>query len=182
MAPVWVDLNLLLVNLEDHLRQIVGDTVAVNIQKAPALPPVFIDPMLVQRALVQIVMNARDVLPTNGILTLTTSEVVVTGVFARYKPELRPGRYVCLSIHDNGPGIPIDIKPFVFEPFFTTKSVGKGTGMGLAFVDGVMHQSGGSVDVVSEPGEGATVRLFFSAVNTLTEESQPSPPAGARHF
>jgi two-component system, cell cycle sensor histidine kinase and response regulator CckA len=176
MAPAWVDLNLLLVNLEDHIRKIVGENVTVNIPKAPALPPVFIDPMLVQRALVQIVTNARDVLPKNGILTLSTYEFVVTSVFARYKPELRPGRYVCLSIQDNGPGIPSDIKPFVFEPFFTTKSVGKGTGMGLAFVDGVMHQSGGSVDVVSEPGEGATVRLFFSTVNTLTNEPQPAPP------
>ena len=185
MAPTWVDLNLLLVNLEDHIRTIVGDDVTVTIQKASALPLVFIDPMLVQRALVQIVMNARDALPKNGILILSTNEFVVTGVFARSKPELRPGRYVCLSIHDNGPGIPSEIKPFVFEPFFTTKSVGKGSGMGLAFVDGVMHQSGGSIDIVSEPGEGATVRLFFSTVNTLTEDAQPSatdsriPPTNA---
>ena len=176
MAPAWVDLNLLLVNLEDHIRKIVGEHVAVIIHKAPALPPVFIDPMLVQRALVQIVMNARDVLPTNGILALSTSEFVVTGVFARSKPELRPGRYVCLSIHDNGPDIPSDIKPFVFEPFFTTKSVGKGTGMGLAFVDGVMHQSGGSVDILSEPGNGATVRLFFSTIDTVTGEQQAPHP------
>ena len=132
--------------------------------------------MLVQRALVQIVINARDVLPENGILTLSTSEFVVTGVFARSKPELRPGRYVCLSIHDNGPYPPAISSSSFSNPFFTTKSVGKGTGMGLAFVDGVMHQSGGSVDIVSEPGEGATVRLFFSTVNTLTLESQPSPP------
>jgi CheY-like chemotaxis protein len=176
MAPVWIDLNRLLVDLKEHIQQIVGAGIEVLTRLSPTVAHVFVDPMLVQRALVQVVMNARDVLPENGVLTLSTTEFEVTGVFARHKPELRPGHYVCLSIHDNGPGIPSDIKPFVFEPFFTTKSVGQGTGMGLAFVDGVMNQSGGSVDVESEVGEGTTVRLFFATVNAVAGAPQALAP------
>ena len=178
MAPAWVDLNHLLVDLEEHIRKIVGEGIEVNVQLAPTVPLVFVDPMLVQRALVQIVANARDAMPKNGILSLSTDEFEVTGVFAQHKPELQPGRYVCLSVHDNGPGIPSDVKPFIFEPFFTTKSVGQGTGLGLAFVDGVMHQSGGSVDVSSEPGQGATVRLFFSTVGPWPGARPVSAPVG----
>lgn len=162
MAPVWTDLNRLVVDLQDYIQQILGSEIELRVNVADDLPQVFIDPMLVQRALVHIVVNARDALPQNGMLTLSTSLVETAG--PRHHPELQSGRYVCLSIQDNGPGIPTDIKPFIFEPFFTTKSVGKGVGLGLAFVDGVMHQSGGSVDVVSEPGQGSTFRLYFPTV------------------
>ncbi len=91
MVPVWIDLNHLLFDLEEHIRLIVGGGVKIELQLAPSLPRIFVDPMLVQRALVQIVTNARDVMPEHGALRLTTSESEVIGGFASGRPELQPG-------------------------------------------------------------------------------------------
>jgi two-component system cell cycle sensor histidine kinase/response regulator CckA len=167
MAPVWLELNQLVDGLEAHIRLLVGEGIRVEIRAAQGLPLVFVDPMLIQRAIVQVVINARDALGNKGTVTLATSELQATENLLRDDPELRPGRYVCLTVHDNGPGIHSDVRPFVFEPFFTTKGVGQGTGMGLAYVDGVMHQSGGGVDVISEAGKGTTLRLYFPTVGIL---------------
>jgi two-component system, cell cycle sensor histidine kinase and response regulator CckA len=174
---VWLELNQLVAGLEGEIRLLVGEGIRVEIRAAHGLPLVFVDPMLIQRAVIQVVTNARDALQGKGTVTLATSELQATEDLIRDNPELRPGRYVCLTVHDDGPGIASDVRPFVFEPFFTTKGVGQGTGMGLAFVDGVMHQSGGGVDIVSEPGKGATVRMHFPTVGILPRVPPAALPA-----
>ncbi len=177
MSPAWLDLNQFLAGMDSHLRGLVGQNVGVEMRTAQGLPLVFVDPMQLQRAIVQVVANASDAMRGQGTLLLTTSEYEASEEIARTKPELRPGRYVCLDVHDDGPGIDSAARPFVFEPFFTTKAVGQGIGMGLPFVDGVMHQGGGSVDIVSEPGKGTTVRLFFSTVGILPRVPPAAKPA-----
>jgi CheY-like chemotaxis protein len=117
---------------------------------------VLADPTQVAVAVLNLAINARDAMPTGGVLSFTTRRVDVSG-----DPELDDGRYIELCISDTGAGMPADVRERAFEPFFTTKEVGKGTGLGLSMVYGMARQSGGIARIESEPGKGTAVSLYF---------------------
>jgi two-component system cell cycle sensor histidine kinase/response regulator CckA len=116
-------------------------------------------------------LNARDAMPNGGELTISTSNVVVSDPHGLHQPAA-PGHYVRLEVSDTGEGIPPDVLPKIFEPFFTTKEVGKGTGLGLASIYGIVEDSGGSIFVESEPGKGARFTMYFPRTFEATGEPE----------
>jgi CheY-like chemotaxis protein len=128
-----------------------------------------------------LVVNARDAMPGGGTLTLETAEHDIDAAFVRDNPGARAGSYVLLEVRDTGTGIPHEIQGKIFEPFFTTKGEGKGTGLGLATVYGIVKQNGGYIRIESEPGQGTSVRIFLPLVPEEADElDRPAtaPPAG----
>ncbi len=173
-----LDLNEVVTNLGKMLRRLLGEDIAMNLDLAPGQLVFNGDAGMMEQVVLNLVVNARDAMPAGGSLRIATC------------CERRPGRetsdsgeissWLCLSVSDTGTGIPPEILPKIFEPFFTTKEVGKGTGLGLATVFGIVQQHHGWIDVESEPGVGTTFRIFLPQQHgTLTETSGQSPPAPA---
>ncbi len=169
-APVALDLNGLLQDLEEALRRLAGEGVRLVLRPGPALRRIKADPAQMEEVLVQLVTNARDATPAGGEVTVLTENATVPPGSPPGGPP--PGEYVRLTVRDTGVGMDEATLGHVFEPFFTTKEVGGGSGLGLATVYGVVRQCGGHVAVASEPGRGTTFTLHFPAVPA------PTPPAG----
>ncbi|GAA0867456.1 hypothetical protein GCM10009116_00320 [Brevundimonas basaltis] len=161
LAPKVVEVDALAVGMSDLLHRSLGETIELDIVTSPGLWRIEADPNQLEASLLNLAVNARDAMPDGGRLTIETSNVQLDESDAARRPEVAPGHYVCITVSDTGSGIPSDVLGKVFEPFFTTKEVGKGTGLGLSMVYGFARQSGGHVDLQSEPGEGATVRLYL---------------------
>jgi len=162
LAPEVLDLNKLVSAFCENFEQ----SLAQNVENALAqgLWPVSVDPMAMENMLLNLVVNGIDAMPNGGTLEIVTENIFHTLQEGRHFPsELTPGRYVRLSVSDQGKGISEDHLPMIFDPFFTTKPVGEGTGLGLSMVLGVMRQSGGAVAVHSEAGIGSTFELYFPA-------------------
>jgi signal transduction histidine kinase len=154
------------------LRRVAGDRIDIQVSCAPDLWNVKADRIGLEQILMNLVSNARDAMPGGGRLTLATTNVVQTaGASGRGPAE--PGSYVRLEVRDTGEGIPDDVLPKIFEPFFTTKPEGKGTGLGLATVHGIVQQSGGSIFVESAAGEGAAFVIYLP--RTTEEAAVPLP-------
>jgi len=168
-----VDLNAVVGRLEPLLRHTVRENVVLCLRLAPSRSSFRGDAGQIEQAIMNLVINALDAMPEGGELTIETSEVALDGGHAAAQADVAPGRYVELAISDTGVGMEAAIMERMFEPFFTTKAVGKGTGLGLATVYGIVKQHGGSVAVSSEPGAGATFRLRFPALG-----DPPSAPQG----
>jgi PAS domain S-box-containing protein len=159
-----VDLNAVVSDTVRMLHRLLGDEVTLTTKLADGIARIKVDPYQLAQVLINLTVNARDAMPAGGKLTIETAEVVLEGELARSQPQLRPGRHVLLTVSDTGPGMPADAAARAFEPFFNAKGRGKGTGLGLAVVHGIVEQSGGQVEVVSEPGVGTTFRIHFPAV------------------
>jgi PAS domain S-box-containing protein len=161
MQPRDLDLNEVVVNTTRMLQRILGED--IRMQVVYASKPLFFhaDPSMMDQILLNLVVNSRDAMPTGGRLVIETGLVEIDEQTAAQNPQSRPGSFVCLSVSDSGGGIPADILPNIFEPFFTTKDVGKGTGLGLATVYGIVQQHQGWIGVASEPGHGTTFRIHF---------------------
>lgn len=143
------------------LRRIIGEHIALDMQLAPDLPPIFADPSNVDQVIMNLALNARDAMPDGGKLSLLTKSVTIDAAACARNPEAQPGPHICLTVKDSGCGMDAATLARVFEPFFTTKDPGKGTGMGLATVYGVLKQHGGWIEVESVVRVGTTIRAFF---------------------
>jgi signal transduction histidine kinase len=153
--------NNLIGGLSDFLRRSVGETVALDIVGADDLWPVEADPVQLETAILNLAVNARDAMPAGGKVTIATSNSILDENYCREHEELVPGEYVQIAVSDTGTGMSKDVLERVFEPFFTTKEAGQGTGLGLSQVYGFVKQSGGHIQIDSEPGAGTTVRIYL---------------------
>jgi PAS domain S-box-containing protein len=170
LQPRMLDLNAVVGETRRMLDRLIGEDVEMVVAFNTAPATVRADRGQLEQVLMNLVVNARDAMPTGGVLRISTDEVVVTADAAERSPgPAQPGSYVCLSVSDTGTGIPEAVLARVFEPFFTTKEVGKGTGLGLSTVYGIVQQSGGRVTVESRVGGGSTFRVYLPSVHTPPE-------------
>ena len=178
LRPETLNLNRVLVEFEALMTHAVSEKIDLQLQLDAALDPSRIDRAQFEAALLNLMVNARDALPTGGRVVIETRNVLLDQAYADQNPDARPGAYVLVSVSDNGVGIDPSILPHVFEPFFTTKDVGRGSGLGLSQVYGFAEQSGGHVKIYSEVGIGTTVKLYLPKANErlIAEEKQQLIP------
>ena len=176
IEPKVIDLNEVVGSISKMLSRLIGEGIMLTTRLYPQLYRVKVDRGQMEQALVNLALNGRDAMPDGGRLTIQTMNTSLQAEDAASRPERRPGNYVELSVSDTGAGMSDEVKARVFEPFFTTKGLGKGTGLGLATVHGIVEQSGGYVVIDSAPGRGTTFRIFLPAT---TEVPAPAvaPPA-----
>jgi signal transduction histidine kinase/CheY-like chemotaxis protein len=183
--PRVLDLNAVVSEAHRLLARLIGEHIALSLTRRPGPLPVYADRGQLEQVIVNLATNARDAMPAGGALTIETDEEALAGGDERAgavaASPLPPGRYVVLSVRDTGVGMDAETLRLAFEPFFTTKEVGRGTGLGLATVNGIVEQSGGRVFVESEPGRGSTFRVLLPrAPEAVTEEPAPAAVAAPR--
>jgi len=182
IEPKALDVNEVISNARGLLGRIVGENVNVAVNLGGELPAIFADSGQVEQVLVNLAMNASDAMPNGGTLTIETANVDLDEHYCALHPSVQPGTYVALTLSDTGAGMSADVQARLFEPFFTTKDIGKGTGLGLATVHGIVTRNGGHVDVRSEVGRGSTFVVYFppAPVQKVPEATAPAaqPVAG----
>ncbi len=164
LAPKVLDLNDVVANIEKMLRRLIGEDIILKTILSPSINPVKVDPGQIEQVVINLAVNARDAMPQGGELTIETRDIKLDDEVFRHNPLIAPGHYTQLLITDTGCGMSPEIKARIFEPFFTTKGVGKGTGLGLATVFGIIKQSDGYLDVDSAVNIGTTFRIYLPAV------------------
>lgn len=167
IEPKVLDINELVEESAKLLRRLIGEDITVSVVPDPRIGQIKADPGQLEQVIMNLMVNARDAMPTGGRLTIETHDFRVLPVGNDLPNGLRPGRYVQLVVRDTGHGMSPEVKAKIFEPFFTTKETGKGTGLGLAVVHGVITQCGGEISVTSEIGVGTAFTLLFPTVDSL---------------
>jgi signal transduction histidine kinase len=158
-----MDLNRLISRMERVLRRVAGPRIRLSTRLARPLGRIRVDPAQLEQILVNLVVNAREAMPRGGHLAITTERVRWGKNEPAGRADLRLGPYVVLSVQDSGKGMDAATKGHLFEPFFTTKANSKGVGLGLSIVYGIVKQSRGDIEVLSEPGQGTTFRIYLPA-------------------
>jgi two-component system cell cycle sensor histidine kinase/response regulator CckA len=166
MQPRPLDFREVVGNMGKMLERLIGENITLNFHPPDKLPFVQGDLGMIEQVVMNLAVNARDAMPRGGTLTVTLAAMSIDAVFAETHPQARAGRFIRLRVHDTGCGMDAATLSHIFEPFFTTKEVGKGTGLGLATVYGIVKQHDGWVEVSSEPGKGSTFDVLFP---TITE-------------
>jgi PAS domain S-box-containing protein len=163
VEPRLLNLNTVVEGMRAMLVRLIGEDIDVSLKLAPDAAPVVADPAQIEQVVMNLAINARDAMPLGGTLTISTANLELDDLSARTREGLKPGSYVTLRVTDTGTGITPDVQAHLFEPFYTTKEAGKGTGLGLATVYGIVTQSGGHIGVTSELGRGASFDLCLPA-------------------
>jgi two-component system, cell cycle sensor histidine kinase and response regulator CckA len=163
MQPKRLDLREVVSRMSKMLQRLLGETISLEFRSTSEIPAVQADVGMVEQVIMNLAVNARDAMPKGGTLTISTTPIAVDEAYGQTHPEAHPGSFVCLQVADTGFGMNRETLARIFEPFFTTKEVGKGTGLGLATVYGIVKQHGGWIEVVSEPGKGAAFSVFWPA-------------------
>ncbi len=187
LDPKPIDANALLGSLSELLRRTLGETIDVETSLAAGLWRTEADASELERAILNLVVNARDALPAGGKLTVESANFTLDPAYAALNPEAVPGQYVAISVTDTGVGMDAQTARQAIEPYFTTKPVGQGTGLGLSQVYGFVKQSGGHLKLYSEPGLGTTVRMYLPRLKSEIEAAGAAPaegeaPQGQREF
>jgi CheY-like chemotaxis protein len=159
-------LNEVIANLTKMLNRVLRENIDLQCQYAALLPYVQADTGMIEQVILNLVVNARDAMPQGGQLRVATEQVTLVEAHARVNPKARAGEFVCVMVSDTGTGIAPEVLPRIFEPFFTTKELGKGTGLGLATVYGIVKQHEGWIEVSSQVGVGSTFTVFLPAIAT----------------
>jgi PAS domain S-box-containing protein len=172
-------LNEVIANLTKMLKRVISENIELQCHYAEPLPYVQADTGMIEQVILNLVVNARDAMPDGGQLRVVTEQVALNEAHARVNPEARAGEFACLVVSDTGTGIDPEVLPHIFEPFFTTKEIGKGTGLGLATVYGIVKQHQGWIEVSSQVGEGSTFRVFLPAIPTPAQPMATSEAGAA---
>ena len=180
--PMPLDINRQVKGVEELLRRTIPRMIDIRLELAKGLKRVNADPARIEQVIMNLAVNARDAMGESGSLSISTGNATLDAEYCRLRPEAKPGDYVLLSVSDTGHGMDKDTLVHIFEPFFTTKKVGRGTGLGLAMVYGIVQQHGGHITCCSEVGKGTTFKVYFPAIEIQTkqyiEDSDVTPAFG----
>jgi nitrogen-specific signal transduction histidine kinase len=174
LQPRVINLNIMLKNTKNMLQRMIGEDVTFKLNLAPKIGMIKADPGKIEQVVINLAVNARDAMPNGGSLEVETKDVLLDESFCEVHKGSKPGNYVLLKVHDTGKGIDDETMKHIFEPFFTTKEIGKGTGLGLATVYGIVRQSDGYIDIQSTHGSGTTVNIYLPIVDEKPEKTERS--------
>jgi len=180
LAPQAIDLGVHVEHTAKMLQRLIGEDIKLRVESQPGLDTVFVDPGQMEQILLNLAVNARDAMPRGGTLTIATRNAWLDAEFASRHPGITPGPHVALEVRDTGIGMTPEVQARIFEPFFTTKEPGKGTGLGLATVYGVVQQSGGSILVETAPGRGTRFTILLPKAEPGTRTTSPTAAGGRK--